>query len=952
MQSFLDKTAEYIFNTWGDELGNLSIVLPNRRAGLFLKKNLGKYASKTIWSPTIFSIEDFIVTLSGLKVIDPVYLQFELYKVYRETEGQFAKEYSEFLKWGRILLNDFNEIDKYLVDSQKLFEFLTDVQAIALWNPDNSALTPFELNYLRFYNSLKVYYDRLTKILLDKRQVYLGLAYRKVADDIENHASKMPWKKIIFVGFNALTSAEKKIIFTLEKLDKAEMIWDADRYYIEDEVQEAGRFIRNYSAKNDQKNFRWINNNFAESEQEINIIGIPQNVLQAKATGQILSDFSVIDQAMEQTAVVMNDESLLEPLLNSIPEKIGSFNLTMGLSLRNTPLFQLINSILTLQINILKFEFGSMRSLKIYFRDLLKVIEHPYFRIISDREDISRLTDKIRTSNKVFFSLNDLKNDVIKQGNESTVLIEELFKPWLNNSELAVNSILGLIHDLKNKFSVKNSQQQSVISNTSLELEYLFYFSRVFQQLRSLLKEYPYIENIQTLKDLFLQLSSSINIPFYGEPLSGLQIMGMLETQSLDFENLVVLSVNEDFIPSGKSANSFIPFEIRCRFSLPTYKERNAVFAYHFYRLLQRTKKVFLLYNTEPGDLGGGEKSRFITQLLYELPKYNKKIRIIDSVLSLPLVNDKINDNITIRKNQSIQWKLKELAEIGFSASSINTWRNCSLQFYFRYVVGLKETEDTEETIEAGTLGIVVHEVLKALYRPLKNKLLQRDDIERMKPYVDTFTKDAFRKNYKDGDINFGKNLLVVKVVCEFINSFLEKESAFLLKTGQQPLILEIEESFETTTTINAGNDRAQIKLKGFIDRIDKTKDKIRIIDYKTGKVEQRDIKINTWEDLVTESNLGKSFQLLFYTYLYYRTRKSNPFVLEPGIISFRNLSHGFLKLIQPDDEELSENTIIRFEGILHSILGDIFDPAIPFAQTEEIDHCRNCSFLSVCNRN
>jgi hypothetical protein len=952
MQAFLDKTAEYIIDTWGDELGKLCIVLPNRRAGLFLKRYLGKHASKTIWSPSIFSIEDFITTLSGLKVIDPVYLQFELYKVYREIEGQNAKEYGEFLKWGRILLNDFNEIDKYLLDSQKLFEFLNDVQAIALWNPDNRALTPFELNYLRFYNSLKVYYDRLTKILLDKRQVYLGLAYRKVADDIENHTSKMPWKKIIFVGFNALTAAEKKIIFTLEKLNIAALIWDADRYYIDDEIQEAGRFIRNYSAKTDQKNFSWMDDNFSEGEQEINVIGVPQNVLQAKAAGQILSEVSVIDQAMKHTAVVMNDESLLEPLLNSMPEKIGSFNLTMGLSLRNTPLFQLINSIFNLQINILKFDYGGARSSKIYFRDLLKVIEHPYFRITSEHEDISVLTDKIRTSNKVFFSFSDLKRDIIIQESESAGLLEDVFKSWMNNPEIAITCILRLINDLKNKFSVKNSDPNTVNNSPSLELEYLFYFSGVFQRLRSLLKEYPYIENIQTLKDLFLQLSGSVNIPFYGEPLKGLQIMGMLETQALDFENLVMLSVNEDFIPSGKSGSSFIPFEIRCRFSLPTYKERNAVFAYHFYRLLQRTKKAYLLYNTEPGDLGGGEKSRFITQLIYELPKYNKKIRIKESILSVTLVNDKINDTITISKNQSIQRKLNELAVIGLSASAINTWRNCSLQFYFKYVVGLEETEDIEETIEAGTLGTVVHEVLEAFYGPLKNKFLKRDDIERMKPYVDTYTRDAFRKNYKDGDIDFGKNLLVVKVVCEFINNFLEKESGFLTKTGQQPIILEIEESFETTANIKVGDVKTQINLRGFIDRIDKTNDKIRIIDYKTGKVEQRDLKINAWEDLASESKLSKCFQLLFYSYLYHRSRKTNLNLIEPGIISFRNLSHGFLKIVLPDDEEFSEITIIKFESILQSILRDIFDPVIPFVQTVEKENCRYCSFLSVCNRN
>lgn len=952
MRAFLDKTAEYIYNTWGDDLGKLCIVLPNRRAGLFLKKNLGKYAAKTIWSPAIFSIEDFITSLSGMNVIDPVYLQFELFKVYREIEGDKAKEYSEFLKWGRILLNDFNEIDKYLVDPGKLFEFLNDAQAIAMWNPDNRALTPFELNYLHFYNSLKVFYDRLIEILLHKRQVYLGLAYRKVAEDIENHATQLQWKKIVFVGFNALTTAEKKIIYTLEKFNKAELIWDTDRYYMDDEDQEAGRFIRNYTGEKEQKNFRWIEDNFTEGEHVINIIGVPQNVLQAKATGQILSEISTDDRAMKHTAVVMNDESLLAPLLNSLPENIGSFNLTVGLSLNNTPLFQLINSIFNLQINILKFDYGGAKASKIYFRDLLKVIEHPYFTTISEHKDISMLTDKIRSSNKVFFSLKDLRNDYLNQDYDPPRLIEDMFKPWMNDADFAITCILQLITELKNKFTDKQSGQQSLNNPILLDLEYLFYFSKVFQRMKTLLIDYPYVENIQTLKELFLQLTSSINIPFYGEPLKGLQIMGMLETQALDFENLIILSVNEDFIPTGKSGNSFIPFEIRCKFSLPTYKERNAVFAYHFYRLLQRTKKAFLLYNTEPGDLGGGEKSRFITQLLYELPKYNKKIRIKESILSLPLGNEKIDDSITINKSDSIQGKLEELAVHGFSASALNTWRNCSLQFYFKYVVGLEESEDVEETIEAGTLGTVVHNVLETFYSPLINKLLLKNDVDRMKSYVDTFTRDAFRKNYKNGDIDFGKNLLVVKVVSEFINNFLEKEAGFLSDNSSQLHILEIEEKVETFINIGEGGAKKLIKLKGVIDRIDKTGGKIRIVDYKTGKVEPRDLKIKAWEDLASDSKLGKCFQLFFYTYLFNKTRKSNLSELEPGIISFRNLSGGFLRMDLPDEEDISENVMNKFENILRSVLNDIFDPSIPFEQTDKTENCRYCAFQSVCNRN
>ncbi|MBM3435318.1 MAG: hypothetical protein FJY07_03760, partial [Bacteroidetes bacterium] len=521
MQAFLDKTAEYLYKTWGKDMGDICIVLPNRRSGLFLKKFLSGYAQKTIWSPEIASIEDFITGLSGCNIIDPVYLQFELYKIYNEAEGEKAGSFIEFLKWGRVLLNDFNEIDKYLIDPASLFDYLTDIRAIELWNPEKGILTAFELNYLHFYKSLKTYYEKLIKILVEKREVYSGLANRMVAAKAEEYAAQFKWKKVVFAGFNALTTSEKKIIFTLVAAGKAEVIWDTDRYYMDDEKQEAGRFIRSYIREFDVKEYKWPDDNFKKEEFRIHLLGVPQNVLQAKTAGNLLAEISKDNRELERTAVVLNDEFMLAPLLNSIPDSIGDFNLTMGLSLKSTPLYQLIDSVFNLQVNILKLNPEAINKRKIYFRDILRVLEHPYLSSTGEQKDLLQLPGKIRSSNKVFFNFDELMTYLPDPIPYTTLLFESLFKPWENFSAVALERIVILINLLKSKYSGNNLKSNSDGDVASIDLEYLFYFSKIFQKLKVLLQQYSIIDTLSTFRELFIQLSGSLNIPFYGEPLKG-----------------------------------------------------------------------------------------------------------------------------------------------------------------------------------------------------------------------------------------------------------------------------------------------------------------------------------------------------------------------------------------------------------------------------------------------
>jgi len=750
-------------------------VVPNRRASLFLKKGLADHAKRIIWSPQIFSIEDFINQYSGLNFIDPLYLQCELYDVYAEKEKGAAQSFSEFLKWGQVLLKDFNEVDMNLVSVDQLFSYLTESKALSLWNPDQTSLTDFQAKYLQFYNSLQDFHQLLTNRLLEKKQVYPGLAYRYLAENLDKKFREFNYHKIIFAGFNALSQSEEKIITYLEKRGLAEIIWDADVYYVEDEIQEAGKFIRNYQKKHSPDDIKWTGNFLNEDAKEIHLIGVPLQVGQAKVTGQILQEFSEENDDLRNTAVVLNDESLIEPLLNSIPESIKEYNLTMGLSLKNSAMFRLIKLLIELQVNALKFKKSDSNRIQYYYRDILNVLDHPYIQMILKDMKADDIPRQILVSNKVFFDFYEVYSKYCSGNEQLKLLCECLFQPWNDHPENGLKSISEVIKTLKVYLTGPSSIIGTGEDKPYLIIEYLFHFSKILNKLKKLIAEYAYLNNILIFKELFFNVASAISLPFYGEPLSGLQVMGMLETRNLDFRRLIMLSVNDDFIPSGTTTNSFIPFEIKRDFKLPTHRERNAIFAYHFYRILQRSKQVYLLYNTEAGELGGGDKSRFILQIQSELAKRNPAIKITEKILSVPVGRNYSDNSITINKTPEILEILKTYLQKGCSASALNVYRNCSLQFYFRYIVGLEESEKIEETIEASTLGTVIHDVLQKLYAPLKRKVVLTADLEAMLMNVKTLITDSFNENYCGGDVNYGKNLLIVKVANIFIHKFLKK---------------------------------------------------------------------------------------------------------------------------------------------------------------------------------
>ncbi|NQV03787.1 MAG: hypothetical protein HQ542_14145, partial [Bacteroidia bacterium] len=588
MPPFLFQTAQYIYKTYGENLSEVAIILPNRRAGLFLRKYLSGMLPGTSWAPTVFSIEEFITSVSGLNEVEQVHCLVELYKVHLDAEGEKAQPFDEFLNWGAQLLSDFNEIDRYLVDPATLFTYLDEVRAMTVWNPDNEPLTEFQQNYLKFYHSLLSYYSGLTKALLSRGEAYQGLIFRHAWQKLDQGEAEIPWKKVIFAGFNALTTSEEKIIDILVKRSDGELLWDADSYYLDDPKQEAGDYLRQWFQKWPEWSERWKYDDFKSGTKEIKVIGAPDLIGQVKLTGNLLQEWQHQQLLNERTAVILPDEQLLLPLLNSLPEGIDAVNITMGLPLSQTPLADLLVLVYEMHHHAIRMTPGGKKPGRFYFRDVVKVLQHPYVtRLALANTDgnqfaFRELVEKIKTGRRTFLQRKDLITEHTGLFGVNLDFLDRMFTSW-DSLDGALSGLQTLIEAIV--VSVGSAEPSSPDlqdkPTPQIELEYAYAVARILRQLRLLIAESGSFLTWDSLAKFLKQLLDTTMLPFYGEPLKGLQIMGMLETRTLDFDRVIILSCNEGVLPSGKNIQSFIPFDVRRDFHLPLYRQKDAVYAYH-----------------------------------------------------------------------------------------------------------------------------------------------------------------------------------------------------------------------------------------------------------------------------------------------------------------------------------------------------------------------------------
>jgi len=929
LETFLKKTANHIMQTYADDISNICIVLPNKRAGLFLKQHFSTLIDKPIWLPEILGAEELIEQLSDVEIIDNVTQLFELYAAYKTTEKE-PETFEEFSKWGQILLHDFNEIDRYLIPTKNLFNHINEARALEVWNLGEAPITDFERQYLNFWKQLGTLYNAFSKHLAKKSWAYQGSAFRSVAEHIATQPEqfikeKIKWKKIVFVGFNALNKAEETIISTLIKQNKAEILWDADAYYLNDDIQESGLFLRAFQKKAVFTPFNWISDKFNTETKNINILGIPQNIGQAKYITNIIKKLGN-ENNYKDTSVVLADENLLIPVLQSIPKEVENINVTMGYPLKNTPLNNFFEFYLTALLNAERF--GHKGELTYHYKDILKIVQLPFSKTVFGADNCLAVKKKMVEHNWVF--INKEKIDFI-------------------NEQLAINlpkryTIPGILEQCIvyiEQAKTVYTQLKKEDKNMEMELEYLFQFAKLFNQLTTLLEEYPYIETCKNLFLLYRQLLSSYSIELYGEPLLGLQVMGMLETRNIDFKNVILLSANEGVLPAGKSFNSFIPFDIKRAYRLPTHIEKDAVYAYHFYRLLQHAENITILYNTETNEFGSGEQSRFVTQIENELID-KKNITINKQLISYPANVDEHTEKEVI-KTPEIKKAIIARLDKGISPSALNTYINCPLDFYYKYVLNVREADEVEETIDASSFGTYLHAVLEILYQPFINKNITEPDLKKLLKLVPETTHQVFSEDFSDKELTSGKNLLVYNVALNYLNTFIKNEIDFVKNSKDDLYINALEKELKGTISITHNEEKITVNLKGFADRIDSFGDTVRIIDYKTGLTETKDLAIKDIEELKEPNKRNKAFQILMYAYMYNKQRESTNTQLNSGIISFRKLSNGFMPFMMNKTAQIEQETLAEFETVLTAIIAEMLDTEIPFKHQSEALYCEFC---------
>jgi ATP-dependent helicase/nuclease subunit B len=959
MQAFLEEVAEHILKQYPEETGSICLVTPNRRAGLFFRKHFALRVTKTMWAPEVISIEDFINRLSGLTICDQLSLLLTFYELHKEEEKEKARSLDDFIQWAPTLLKDFDDIDASLQQPQELFQLLQETNRIKTWNPDGSPPTHFQKEYLAFFSQFSRYYLRLKSTLLAGKQAYQGLSSRIAAEMAEKNTLKLPWKRVIFIGFNALTQAEETIADNLIKKGLAEYITDSDPYYVEDTDHEAGLFIRKYISKWPAQKTHSYHRHYADSKKSIHVLGIAKNVNQARLAGNILDQHPHISTD-EKTALVLANESLLIPALNALPGKAEHINITMGYPLDKTNMFGFFDALFQLFVNAEKaLPEGGSQHPAFYYKDLFRLFQHASATLLwesgNGEKQNSLITQKLLQAKLTFYRAKDLLS-LVDQKQE----FQKTFSFLLREEKASVDKLAGDLSELTALLDIRLREKARLsggeIINTPyfVDFESLWYFAGVFRRLQAFTTKAGDEVSLLSIYRLFKQLAGETRLSFAGEPLKGLQLMGMLETRNLDFENIILLSANENILPKAKNNRSFIPYDIRKEFGLPVHGDRDATYAYHFYRLLQRAKNVFIIYNTQTEDFGNNEKSRFVTQLQMELGTYNPLIDIQEEVVSLPPPPGQQLRPWVIEKTDSIRERLQQMAQSGFSPSALGKYINCPLQFYLSAVARIREPEKVEEVIEASTMGTVIHNTLEEIYTPYVGQSLSASIIDILLSQAEQSIRKNFEQVYPSGDISSGKNLLIFHLVQRYVERFLQNEKEQLRQwqeQGSKLKLLALEEMLQASVSVITEGKQMTVKVKGKADRIDSIDGVIRIIDYKTGRADSKELAFDEWEDLISDSKNAKSFQLLTYAWLYGQVNEQAMYI-QPGIASMRSAEGHLLTLHTPEKEEVIQRKQLKvFEDQLAHLIRDIMDPNLPFTQTSDEDNCRFCSFRAFCHR-
>ena len=934
---FTNKLAKFIKSN-NYSLETLVIIVPNERAIKFIYKSLYEEYGKPIFSPKIVSIDNWIRSVCPFSILDKTRLLIELYKIQESNpieQGELS--FDQFMIWGQTLLQDFDEIDRYLLDQSEVFRNLKDIRELESWNMDLEELSISQQKFMAFWEKLPDYYQRLNEKLAAKNQTYSGRAYKWVADNIAllDHTNESEKIQYLFAGFNALSKSEMEIMKYLKKYQDAEILIDADSYYLSENIHEAGSFIRKLMQELDIREMDFTEDNLSTSSKEITLIDCAQYTGQVKVAATELSKLS--KEQLNETLVLLADEALIVPMLRNIPKSVGKANITLGLPLKFTPVKTWVDLIFRIQEN--KKRFGEE---VIYFGDLEQFLNHPFVQSSSDKNEQKQMSELEQNSKKYNRIVQRIDN--LELSERILSILKILSANWNEQWLIGIKNIRKANQTIFDTLSENHLFERAVVQH----------FDSSLIEIENIALEGLPPMNLKSFGLLFKNHAFKKSIAYHGNPVDGLQIMGLLETRLLDFERILILGMNEGNLPPTNIIDTFIPMDLRKYLGLPLPRDKQGLFAHHFYRLLHQSNQLFITYSSTGESIGGAEPSRYLIQLEMELQRHNKNISITKKNYHIP-EDENVEMSDAIVKDEHYFNRLDEFLQKPLSASALNKYLKCPKDFYYRYLLEFGEEESLEEEIESNTFGTFIHSVLEQLFTPYalfdrhgkpllkEKKILKVEDFNKMLDDYEALMFDQFMKHFGNNKKAFetGKNLLSYKMSLELTKKILEKEKQEI-EQGAERFIYQLESYMTAEVEIEIGNEKRKILLQGFIDRIDGENDKMRVIDYKSGYVKEEQVvfKMDKTGD-VKKSFLGTThaLQLAFYGLLF--EKKFGFIPHNTAIYSLVNIQDGLFNL---KSDSLSLKEIINLlPELIQQLMTELYDGDQLIEHSSENKYCQFC---------
>ncbi|QZT38987.1 PD-(D/E)XK nuclease family protein [Halosquirtibacter xylanolyticus] len=955
MKGFLHQLAEHFYLTYGHNIHALTIIMPSKRAGAFFLKYLKSIAREPILTPKIVTINEVVESLSSIQRVDTLTLSFHLYRIYKEIT-QTDESFDSFYPWGTMLISDFDDIDKYLVDAKLLFTHIEDYKAVdqkfdflteeqkeflaKFWRSFSlKRRTKMQERFEKTWNTLFEVYETFRRFLHEENMGYEGILYRDIADKIHNGALEAHFPGPVFVvGLNALNRCEIVLLNYLKDYHSASFFWDIHPDYIENSEHDAAFFLRrNMKMFPQDKKFEYR----PLEDKNIEIVSVPSSIGQSQPVAgfvkQTLKEYAgKRGVRFDDIAIVLCDEDLLLPTIGAIPKVANQetlVNITMGFPMKITPVNSLVSLLMDLHRNI----HTDARNIRLFYhKNVQRILNHQLVQMC-DTEHAVQISNKIIQENKVYLHPSELQEgDFLKM----------LFS--FHRDVMSFNTYL--LQVLQTIFSKIKAKEESFVG---MQEEFIFKAYKSIKRLGELLDENQKAQNFTISLPIYFKLLkqylSQESLPFEGDPLEGVQVMGILETRLLDFEHLVVLSMNEGAMPKTSGGNSVIPYNLRRAFELPSVEEKCAIYSYYFYRLLQQPKSVQLVYNSTTDGMNNGERSRYLYQLQMQYGYALKESTITYDVGSME------NKNIVVEKDAKVMQLLSDYIEgkRTLSPSALNGYIDCPMRFYFRYVAGVNPQDEVAEEVDARLFGNIFHKVMEDLYKPWLRQEVRKEMFEQLAKNdskLDQVILNAFRKEYfkVENATLQGRNILVFEIVKKYV------KKALWVDSKQAPItILGLEVRKQKAIPIFDG--KHHIMIGGTIDRVDEVDGKLRIIDYKSGSVEFNFDNIPSLFDSEDLRRNKAALQTLIYGLVYERSSSITSRPISAGIYQIQALfKEPFVSIINSKEdgeiEDIGKQTP-QLVSHLTQTFEILFNPEVPFVQTECTDKCSYCDYKQICRR-